>query len=117
MLLVYISLFDLMKSMENDIEYNMNRSKYGFVKICKTNTSCNSITKYQKYQNTNIAYSKSHSIMLKHLNLQTKDEYILHREISISSNNCHRMDDSNKDNFKILQITMASIMIYMVTLK
>ena len=41
------SLYELIKSMENDIEYSMNGYEYGFVKICQTNTSCNPITKYQ----------------------------------------------------------------------
>ena len=37
----------MMKSMENDIEDSIqfNGYGYGFLKICKTNTSCNSITK------------------------------------------------------------------------
>ena len=41
------SLYEMMKSIENDIEYNMNGYEYGFVKICQTNASCYSITKYQ----------------------------------------------------------------------
>ena len=40
-------LYDLTKSMENDIEYNMNGYEYGFEIKCQTNTSCNSITQYQ----------------------------------------------------------------------
>ena len=45
---IYIcSLYYLMKSMGNDIEYNMNGYEYGFVIKCQTNSSCNSITKYQ----------------------------------------------------------------------